>query len=79
MDKKPTNAVCPNCGHVHAQPRRFAILRRFLPGAIDAAADGWPCLWGGATGARQLYRDLRALGAVATGDRDGPHTIWGLP
>jgi hypothetical protein len=79
MGQQLPTTVCPECGHTHAIPRRLSILRRFLPGILADASDGWPCIWGGTTGARTFYRDLAAVGAIKTADRDGPHTVWALP
>jgi hypothetical protein len=62
---------CTRCGLSHREADRRARLVRALPETREVLVERWPCLYGGASGARQLQRDLRAVGA-----RIGKIGVW---
>lgn len=68
---------CLRCGLDHSPAARQVRLARMLPTTAKEIADAYPCTYGnshGSASARQLYRDLTALGAVR--GRDG---VWSPP
>lgn len=76
--EKDTGALsrpCPDCGLPHTPERRQAVLRRMLPATTADITEQWSHLWpADESGApRQLFRDLRAIGAKRPADQGG---LW---
>lgn len=66
---------CLDCGMHHNAERRESIVRRMLPAGAVEIHEAWPCIWGpggrenkSTAGAMRLYRDLRAVGAIRSGN-----------
>ena len=61
--ERETKHICRQCGYSHAKTDRQVYLRRTLPNKAEDIKDIWPCIYGGTSGERQLFRDLRDIGA----------------
>ncbi len=65
-EERRVGAICPDCGFSHDPGRRRELLLRRLPCTAAEAQEAYPCIYGGPTGSRILYRDLHAAGAERT-------------
>ena len=63
QEERETKYICRQCGYSHAKADRQIYLRHTLPNKVEDIKDLWPCIYGGTSGERQLFRDLRDIGA----------------
>jgi len=63
QEERETKHICRQCGYSHAKADRQIYLRHTLPNKVEDIKSIWPCIYGGITGERQLFRDLRDIGA----------------
>jgi len=69
---------CPECDGFHKKKDRLEMLKLMLPASVNEIQELKPCVYRGPSGDnRNLYRDLRDLGAV--NDEPGsPGSVWRL-
>lgn len=56
--------ICAQCGFSHEKSDRQQYLRHTLPNKVEEIKEAWPCIYGGISGERQLFRDLKDIGAA---------------
>lgn len=64
--EKTLAAICTTCGYSHDKHDRQSTLKIILPATTADIKDAWSCFYGGIGGERQLYRDLKEIGATAS-------------